>query len=58
MEGDKNMAEKPLQPVPPKKEQRYYARSLRNNGTNGSLLGIVIYVCFWGHNEPAPTSAP
>jgi hypothetical protein len=18
----------------------------------------VIYVCFWGHNEPAPTSAP
>jgi hypothetical protein len=57
IEGDKNMAEKPLQPIPPKKEERYYTQSLRSNGKNGSLLGIVICVCFWGHNEPAPTSA-
>jgi len=52
------MAEKPLQPIPPKKEERYYAQSLRSNGTNGSLLGLVIYVCFRGHTEPAPTSTP
>jgi hypothetical protein len=44
-----------FKPISPKKEERYYAQSFRNNGKNGSLLG---HVCFWGHNEPAPTSAP